>query len=314
MSNSIVVLMNAGAGTHATAGVEASRAAVAQAFARLDATVEIRVVDGAALSESASAAVDAGAGIVVAAGGDGTVSAVAQALIGRDASLGVLPLGTLNHFSKDLGVPSDIDAAVAAIMGGRTLAIDVVTVNGRFFINNSSIGLYPRMVQDRDRQRRKLGRRKFMAMGIAAWRALRRMPLMRVRIEAAGRRFRRLVPFVFVGNNEYSFQAVPMGTRARLDSGRMWMYFPSWRGPSGLFRFLMFALFQRAHEDKRLHAFPLSEATLKVRGGSIAVGLDGEVVRLRSPLRYRILPNALRVLVPVDTAAKPHAVAPAKAG
>jgi diacylglycerol kinase family enzyme len=92
--------------------------------------------------------------VFVAAGGDGTVNAVASAVAGTERCMGVLPVGTLNHFAHDLGLPLKLEAAVAAITGGRTRGIDVAEVNGAVFVNNSSIGAYPTMVLDRERMRK----------------------------------------------------------------------------------------------------------------------------------------------------------------
>jgi diacylglycerol kinase family enzyme len=286
----IPVLINAGADPD----VEAVRAALDGAG--VPAAVE--EMAGGRMTPRARELVAAGTAMVVAAGGDGTVNAVAHALVGSATALGVLPLGTLNHFAKDLGLPLDLPAAAAVVARGRVAAVDVGAVNGRYFINNSSIGIYPTLVEDRERQRRELGRRKYVAMAVAIWRALKRLPLLWVRLEAAGHHLAQVVPFVFVGNNEYAFNVVPMGTRERLDRGRLWLYLPSAHRKRELFRIFLFALFHRSRETRHLHGLPVTEATLRLRRGLAPVGIDGEVVRLRPPLRYRILRGALRVVVP----------------
>src|SRR6202043_1680424 len=107
----------------------------------------------------AARAASARTSIVVAAGGDGTVSGVAAGLVGTPATLGVLPVGTLNHFAKDLGIPLSLEKAVATIAAPRVGAIDVGRVNERVFLNNSSIGIYPNIIEAREELRR-LGHRK----------------------------------------------------------------------------------------------------------------------------------------------------------
>jgi diacylglycerol kinase family enzyme len=250
------------------------------------------------LTVQARAAVAAGATTVVAAGGDGTVSAVAHALIGAGAALGVLPLGTLNHFARDVGIPLDLDLAVAAIVEGATRRIDTGEVNDRCFINNASIGLYPTLVRDREHQRRLLGRRKYTAMTVSIWRVVRDLPQVRARIEIGERTFERLSPFVFVGNNQYLMRIIPLGTRPRLDGGRLWLYVPAKPWRTGILRLFLFALFRRAHEARDLHALAVTEATIRSRHPRLDVAIDGEVARLRTPLRFRILPQSLRVVVP----------------
>src|SRR5262245_28881854 len=105
--------------------------------------------NGEELLNFARRAVAGNSQIIVAGGGDGTISAVASMLVGTDKTLGVLPLGTLNHFAKDLGIPLDLEAAIQTLAHGYSIPIDVGMVNDRVFINNSSLGLYPEIVRHR---------------------------------------------------------------------------------------------------------------------------------------------------------------------
>src|SRR5439155_15163527 len=130
----------------------------------------------------ADAAVEAGCRILVAGGGDGTVNALAGAVVGRDVRFGVLPLGTLNHFAKDLGIPLDLAAAVDVVLDGRVQSVDVGEVNGRVFINNTSIGVYPRIVELRNRHRGS-GMAKWAAALWATLAVLLHPPLLGVRIQ-----------------------------------------------------------------------------------------------------------------------------------
>src|SRR5919198_133481 len=147
----------------------------------------VHAANGAELGELTKHAIAAGAKLVVAAGGDGTVSTVAGALAGTAAALGVIPLGTLNHFARDLGIPLDIAAAVVNTLQGRPHLIDAGEVNGRLFLNNSSIGLYPAMVYRRAKQQRRLGRGKWQAMLWAAHTVLSSHPFMDLTLALAGR-------------------------------------------------------------------------------------------------------------------------------
>ena len=120
--------------------------------------------------------------MIVAAGGDGTVSAVAANVAGTGIPLGVLPLGTLNHFARDLGLPFDVEEAVRVLKSGRAIAVDTGEVNGHTFMNNSSIGLYPRLVRYRNQQQHRLGRGKWSALLRATLTVLHRHPLFGVRV------------------------------------------------------------------------------------------------------------------------------------
>ena len=158
------------------------------------------------------------ASVVVAGGGDGTVSSVAAGLIDSPAALGVLPLGTLNHFARDLGMPRELPAAVAVIAAGETKPVDAGIVNGHLFVNNSSIGIYPSIVDAREALRRE-GHRKWTAMVIATTRVVRRYRGVVVSIDVDGRRRQWRTPFVFIGSNEYRVEGLRIGERARLDGG-----------------------------------------------------------------------------------------------
>ena len=172
--------------------------------------------------------------LVVAGGGDGTVNLVASALIGTRKHLGVLPLGTLNHFAKDLRIPLDFEAAAQNLLSGSPLEIDVAEVNGRIFLNNSSLGLYPIIVREREKNER-LGSGKWPAFAWAAIAALRRYPFVDVRVTVEGTQLARRTPFVFVGNNHYLMERFDIGTRERLDRGELSLYITNRTGRAGLF-------------------------------------------------------------------------------
>ncbi|HVV85968.1 MAG TPA: diacylglycerol kinase family protein, partial [Kofleriaceae bacterium] len=142
----VAVIMNHAAGSAGVAHARDRAAAIRTAFTDAGVEVELHPGDGPRLADLARAAAASGVDAVVAAGGDGTVSAVASALAGGDVPLAVLPLGTLNHFAGDLGMPRELAAAARAIAAGTIDRVDVGEVNGRVFVNNSSIGLYPLVV------------------------------------------------------------------------------------------------------------------------------------------------------------------------
>jgi YegS/Rv2252/BmrU family lipid kinase len=236
--------------------------------------------------------------IVVAAGGDGTVSAVAGALAGSDKILGVLPVGTLNHFAKDLGIPLDLEAAIRNIKEGNVAAIDVGEVNGRIFINNSSLGIYPQIVSRREAQQRRLARGKWTAFFWATIQALRRFPFLDLRIAFEGQQIVRRTAFLFIGNNEYKIAGFELGSRSCVNGGKLGLYLSHGTGRLGLFRLAFHALFGRVDQAKDFDVFSVSEARVETGKRRLLVACDGEVERMQTPLEYRIRPAALRVLVP----------------
>jgi diacylglycerol kinase family enzyme len=247
--------------------------------------------------EAARAALGGGAQTLVAAGGDGTISSVAAALIDSEATLGVLPIGTLNHFAKDLRIPLDMEGAAGVLANGRVAKIDAGEVNGRVFINNSGIGVYPRMVKWREEYRR-MGATQLTALFWAAVTAVRRMPFLRLRLTAAGTDVTLVTPLIFVGNNEYEVEGFTSGRRRRVDGGQLFLCAVHATAPTRLIRLSLMALLGRIRQDVDFHSVCVTEAWIETRRQWVRVSLDGEVVRLETPLHYRTRPGALRVLVP----------------
>jgi len=291
----IVVITNKGAGT----GGDAEKAtSIREAFRAVDVDVEVHEVDGKELTNAARSAVAKGATTVVAAGGDGTVNTVAAALVGSDISLGVLPMGTLNHFAKDVGIPLDIADAAAAIVRGHKGKVDVASVNDHIFINNSSIGLYPLMIRDRDKQRSRFKRSKFWAMIRASAAIFRRFPTFAVEMTIEGRTVRYRTPAVFVGNNVYKLEVFTLGTRETLDAGLLSVYAVRTRTRWRTVVMLLSALFSKLEEHDLFDAARTEAVTLDTKKTNIEVSLDGEVVRMQTPLQYQIMKHSLNVILP----------------
>jgi diacylglycerol kinase family enzyme len=236
---------------------------------------------------------------VVVGGGDGTVGCAAGVLAGTGVPLGILPLGTLNHFAKDAGLPLEVDKAAEVIARGLQRSVDVAEVNGRVFINNSSIGVYPYMVLERERHVKSRGMSKWPAMALAFARMLRRFPRRRLRILAAGSVQPCRTPCLFVGNNTYTTGILEIGRRARLDEGHLCLYIAHNRDLWGFLHLCLRAAFGRGLDEARdFDAMQLCEAEVRARMSRVPVAIDGEVEMMRPPLRYRIRPGALRLLTP----------------
>jgi diacylglycerol kinase family enzyme len=290
----VAILLNARAGSLLETKCDERAAEILAACQAANIAATIHMCDAAQLTATARAlARDSDVDAVIAAGGDGTVSAVAAGLIGTDVALGVIPLGTLNHFSKDLGI-KDVQSAIDAIARATTKRVDVGEVNGRVFINNSSIGLYAELVTQRDSDRRRTGRSKWLAMIRAAARVLLRFPLLHVAIALAGRVFSTRTPFVMIGNNEYAFGLSDIGSRKRLDGGQLAVYTLNSTSRWKMFVAMVRALLRR--RDPELEARCVERADIVTTKRSLKVAIDGEVTRMAPPLSYRSRPGALVVL------------------
>lgn len=264
--------------------------------AGLDARV-IRV-RGPQIAEKATVAADAGS-IIVAAGGDGTVSSVASVAVRTGATLGVIPLGTLNHFARDCGIPLDIDQAIAVIRAGHTRDIAVGEVNGAIFVNNASLGLYPRLVWERQMEQRR-GHGKWVSFAIALVRTWKRYPTVTARVDVDGVAFVKRTPFLFIGNGEYRAEGFALGTRASLDSPILSVYLAPGVGRFEMLTLPFRALGGRLADDLKFESLMARDVTIETGRHQIALAVDGELTTVRPPIRCAVHPRALRLLVAKD--------------
>jgi diacylglycerol kinase family enzyme len=293
----ISVLLNPAAG--AASSRPRIAAEIAELFRAVGRETEIVALSHGQDPVEAARGASARSAIVVAAGGDGTVCGVAAGLAGSAAALGVLPLGTLNHFAKDLRIPLDLAGAAAVVAAGHTARIDAGIVNDRVFVNNSSIGIYPSIVDAREALRAQ-GYRKWTAMAVATARLVRRYRGVKVTIEIDRRRHTWRTPFVFVGNNEYTIDGSRLGSRERLDEGMLFVYMAPRLRARHLPLLLGKALVGRARQSGEFEIVRATELWIdRARSGRAQhVALDGEVRIMRTPLHYQMRPGVLQVLVP----------------
>ena len=262
----------------------------------MDAGIEL--VDGGEIEVRARAIAGRGDPLLIVGGGDGTVSAAAGALADTGTRLAILPLGTLNHFARDLGIPTHLDEAAALIAGGSERRVDVAEMNGRAFVNNSAIGAYPLMVAERDRQRKRLGRSKRLAMAVASIRTLVRFRHQRLTLTVNDLAERVDTPLLFVGNNHYRLEMPGAGCRDRLDGGRLCVLVMRSKSRAGFLAAALRALTGRTRPEDMERLEGVERLRVGSRRGRLAVSLDGEVVRVEPPLDYRVRKRALRVIAP----------------
>lgn len=294
----IKIIISARAGAGATLDNKKLCQQVSRIFNENQIDVDMSLAQsGAELNELA---LDASRGpykVIVAGGGDGTVNSVAATVLDSDKILGVLPLGTLNHFARDLKIPLDLEAAANTIVAGHTSTVDVAEVNHRIFVNNSSLGLYPVIVRERSKLER-LGFRKWPAAAWATIQALRRYPFLDVQLRVNGEYVDRTTPFVFIGNNEYAMEGFNIGLRDQLDKGVLSIYITHRTSRLKLITLAVRAVMGRLRDDKDFLALSSNEAKIETAHKRLRVAFDGEVEVMKPPLQYRIRARALPVIVP----------------
>ncbi|MHB8493408.1 MAG: diacylglycerol/lipid kinase family protein [Casimicrobiaceae bacterium] len=295
MKTRLPVIINASSGSQQAGAFSAD---LEERFKSAGIEAEITMAAPSAITAEVRRAAMAKPHIIVVGGGDGTLSAAASILVDSETLLGILPLGTLNHFAKDLRIPLDLDGAVQTIASGQTAKVDLGAVNDRFFLNNSSLGLYPKVVAGRDALRQRLGHRKLPALIWAGIAVFRRYPFLSVRIAIDGDELVRRTPFVFVGNNRYEMEGFRIGERPRLDEAVLSLYVANRTGRLGLIRLAMRALFKRLEQSQDFNTACAKSFKVETHHDRLQVANDGELCYMQSPLHYRVLPAALSVLIP----------------
>ena len=301
----VVVIMNESSGPGSGSDDSDDADVIREAFseAGVEATVLKRDPSDMAQVIGSVWAEDERPDAVVVAGGDGTVNAAANAVVGTDVVLGVLPGGTFNHFARDIGLPTDLAEAVAALVDAVPSDLDVAEVNGRVFVNNSVLGVYPEMVTIRERLQSSRGWGKLRAVPVASLSVLRSFPTHRLDLTAPGNVAKRRVrtPLVFVGNGVFDTSGRGTPTRRSLEGGRLGVSIAMSTSRLGMVRVALRSLRKGEPDPGDLDSIDLPEVRVASKGSAVKVALDGEVADMRFPLQYRSRPASLRVLVPRST-------------
>lgn len=233
---------------------------------------------------------------VIAGGGDGTVLTAIMAGLGDAKPLGLLPLGTLNLLARDLGLPLDPIEAAERLATGRVADIDLAEVNGLPFAIWASLGMHPAVVRRRDKlQKEGLG--KWPAFALAALRAFRRYPLVKVTLTMKGDTTTVTTPLLVISNNAWREETLPL-SRAALDGGELVVHVAKCSGRLSLLWLALNALVGRWKVSRLLETFTADEVRVVSRKRRVMVSLDGEVTVLRSPLVFKLRPKALRMMIP----------------
>jgi diacylglycerol kinase family enzyme len=249
-----------------------------------------------AIPEAAARAAAGDADVVVAGGGDGTIATVAGALLDSPKLLGVLPLGTFNYFAQRIGVPLELDGAIDLLAAGIPQTMSVGEVNGRVFLNNSSIGLYPAMLKQRESTYRRVGRSQAAAYLSVAFVLMQPPGFLDLQVSADGLPLVRQTPLLFIGINPHQMATFGIPGYECLGDGRLAAYITRPIRAGQMWRLALRGFFRGLYGAPELEVVCARELAVTLRRKRVRVALDGEIVRLRGPLRYRLRQNALTVL------------------
>lgn len=255
------------------------------------------------LAQQAVERAQAEGGVVVAAGGDGTISAVASAVLGSGCPFGVLPQGTFNYFGRVHAIPQDTLAAAKALLGAHIEPVQVGKINGKVFLVNASLGLYPKLLEDREAWKQQFGRSRFVAFlsGLATlFKGARQLQL---HVESAGQVAALRTPTLFVGNNHLQLERVGIDENDAdaVRHGQLTAIVVKPIGTLALFWLLVRGLAGRLGDAQNIDSFSCRRLTVTPRGlKRIKVATDGEITWMRPPLIFEVAPEPLLLMVPSE--------------
>ena len=308
----LFIVFNVGAGD--SDAIE-TRVAIERACTEAGRELNLMVVDDASrLGEFAGEAVRRAKqanGIVVAAGGDGTINAVAQAALGSGCALGVLPNGTFNYFSRTHGIPSGTGEGMHVILQESAQPVQVGLVNNHLFLVNASVGLYPKLLEDREAWKQQLGRRRWVAFSSALATLLRGYRTLRLSIEVHGKRQDIRTPSLFVGNNALQMEQLGFSESHAIDAGQLAAMTLRPIGRLAMIWLIFQAVSGKLGEADQVEKFTCKRLTVRRSRGlglrRIKVAMDGEIKWLTVPLEFSVSLEPLMLFRP---AGPPHERAP----
>ncbi|TQS74075.1 hypothetical protein ERN12_08750 [Rhodobacteraceae bacterium] len=271
---------------------------------------------GREISETVERAVRDGADLIVAAGGDGTVMAVAQAMLGRDVPMGVLPLGTFNFFARGLRLSEDPTEAAQQILNGQSHAIRVGTVEGRVFLNNASLGIYPSILKARESIYRRWGRHRIVAYWSVVRTFLKFQKPMHIELHTDGETITQDTPLVFVARSAYQLDFFGLEGAQAIGDDAFAVLVAKAEGRSGLFKLAWRLVTRTMREGRDYDLIRAKDLTIHTRSKRSLLAFDGEKSRLPSPFSFRMHPDLLNIILPksvTDTSSDTQA-GPTQAG
>ena len=314
----LFVVLNAGSGHAAT---ELQRTTIEGALTRAGRQFQLEVVeDPGQLDEIACRMVEqAGAtgGIIVAAGGDGTINAVARRAVASGRPFGVLPQGTFNYFGRAHGIPEDLEQAIDALLSATPHPVQVGLVNERIFLVNASIGLYPRILEEREQDKSQFGRSRLVALLSMLRTALRTHEFLRMRIERDGKSYKLRTPTLFIGNNPLQMEQLGIfPLSSALEEGKLAAIAPKSVGRLRMMWLMLRGVAGKLGGADDLDAFAFKRIVVKPialygKRRRIKVATDGEVCMLNTPLDIRVLEGQLLLLKPAVHNGAPGLTPPA---
>lgn len=274
---------------------------IRQAFAAEGIEVDLKVRTGKGIDQAIEEAVRSDSDRIIVGGGDGTINTAAAAVARTGKILGILPMGTLNLYAQDIGMPLDPAEAVHALIHGAVGRVDVAEVNGRIYLCNSIIGIVPSLMRQREEIRGKPLHRRVWGLIHKTFLLFRQNPKLRITYDADGKSRRMKVRGIAVCNNAYHDAFALFPHEVPLDSGKLMVYLAVAPSRWGMLRLAVRLFLGTWEKESEIHSFPMKEVNISSSKSRLTAVTDGELIEMRPPLTYCTRPRQLRVILPPET-------------
>lgn len=248
-------------------------------------------------------------GVVVAVGGDGTLNAVCQSVVGQGVPFGVLPQGTFNYFGRAHGISQNTEEAVQGLLNARLEHVSLGLVNGRYFLVNASLGLYPRLLEEREQFKQRYGRSRWVALYAALITLARAHRQLDIQLDYTGKHQQLRTPTLVVCNNSLQLEQIGIDPQLPVDNDHLVALASRPVGTGALYLLLVQGLLSRMGEAENVISIGFEKMTVRLgsRARLVKVAVDGEILRMRSPLQFSIAPDVLPLLIPRTAPPPEHA-------
>ena len=241
-------------------------------------------------------------GVIVAAGGDGTLNAVAAKLMKTEIPMGILPLGTFNYVARLLNIPLDLLKAADVIATGKMREVHVAQINDHIYLNNASLGLYPLFIQKRELYNQRFGRFALNAYTSGLDVLIRDRKELKLEVEVDGKKYPVKTPLIFFGNNQLQLAEMNLRIAESAKKGKVAGLVVAKSDKRTLFKILWQLIKGNLDKAPDVYSFSADEVKIYSKRKKLTVALDGEIVEIQPPLKISVRKNALKIMVPHDSA------------
>lgn len=306
----LLFVMNAASGHNDAA---ATRAAMEEILAREGRAYRIHLIeDPRRIAETARKAVEeakARGEVVVAVGGDGTISAVANAVLGSGCAFGALPQGTFNYFGRTHGISENVEESLHALLNAQPQPAQVGLLNGRLFLVNASVGLYPQLLEDREAFKQQYGRSRLVALWSGLVTLFHHHRQLRITLEQGGQARNLRTPTLVIGNNPLQMEQIGIPLAEDIRSGQLAAIAVKPVGVLGMLWLVIRGALGKLGDAENVISFSFTRLVVKpsslYRSRRVKAAIDGETIWVTAPLEFKVSPVPLLLMKPVPQPA-PH--------